>query len=91
MSNWGILQKTSRGSSWQLAGCKAKMKLFRDMGDLLKAMKRRKPSKKYCPRCGSPKISVSTDFDRFVAPRKYVCAECGYRGPIVMELEKEDQ
>jgi predicted RNA-binding Zn-ribbon protein involved in translation (DUF1610 family) len=66
------------------------MKLLRDLGDLLKTMKRRKFSRLYCPRCGSSKIRISTDFDRFVAPRKYVCAECGYKGPIVMELEKEE-
>jgi hypothetical protein len=23
-------------------------------------------------------------------PRKYVCEKCGYNGPIVMELEKEE-
>jgi predicted RNA-binding Zn-ribbon protein involved in translation (DUF1610 family) len=53
-------------------------------------LKRRKPSKKYCPRCGSPEIHLSSSLDYWLTPRKYVCKKCGYVGPIVMELEKEE-
>jgi len=27
--------------------------------------------------------------DAWLTPKKYVCADCGYVGPIVIEIEKE--
>jgi hypothetical protein len=27
----------------------------------------------------------------WLTPQKYICAECGYIGSIVMELEKEEE
>jgi predicted RNA-binding Zn-ribbon protein involved in translation (DUF1610 family) len=53
-------------------------------------MKHRRPSKKYCPRCGSPEIHLSSNLDYWLTPKKYACKKCGYVGPIVMELEKEE-
>jgi hypothetical protein len=29
--------------------------------------------------------------DFWLTPKKYVCADCGYVGPIIMELEKEEE
>ena len=66
------------------------MSLLGDIRDILKSLKHRKPSKIYCPKCGSPKIHVASGFDYFLYPLKYVCDNCGYTGPIVMELEKEE-
>jgi predicted RNA-binding Zn-ribbon protein involved in translation (DUF1610 family) len=66
------------------------MGLFQNMREVLKTLKRRKPDKIYCPKCGSPKIHLSTSLDYWLTPKKYVCEDCGYVGPVVMELEKED-
>jgi len=65
------------------------MKFLEDLREVFKTLKRRKPSKIYCPRCGSPRIHLSSSLDYWLTPKKYVCDECGYKGQIVMELEKE--
>jgi len=67
------------------------MKLLRNIREVFETLKRRKPSKIYCPRCGSPKIHLSSSLDYWLTPKKYVCENCGYVGPIVMELEKEEE
>jgi len=28
--------------------------------------------------------------DAWLTPKRYVCADCGYIGPIVMEISKEE-
>jgi predicted RNA-binding Zn-ribbon protein involved in translation (DUF1610 family) len=63
---------------------------IRDIREVLKTLKRRRPSKIYCPRCGASGIHLSSGLDYWLTPIKYVCDYCGYAGPIVMELEKED-
>jgi predicted RNA-binding Zn-ribbon protein involved in translation (DUF1610 family) len=65
------------------------MKLLGNMREVFKTLKRRKPSKAYCPRCGSSKIHLFASLDYWLTPKKYVCDDCGYSGPIVMELEEE--
>jgi predicted RNA-binding Zn-ribbon protein involved in translation (DUF1610 family) len=67
------------------------VKLLENIREVFRMLKRRKPSKIYCPRCGSPKIRLSSSFDYWLTPKKYVCENCGYIGPIVMELEKEER
>ena len=67
------------------------MKITQNIKEVLKTLKRRKPAKIYCPRCGSPNIHLSSSFDYWLTPKKYVCEDCGYVGPIVMELEKEEK
>jgi len=44
-----------------------------------------------CPRCGSTRLSLSSKMDAWLTPKKYFCADCGYIGPIVMEIEKEKE
>jgi len=66
------------------------MKLLQTIREVFKNLKRRKPSKIYCPRCGSPKIHLSSSLDYWLTPKKYLCENCGYVGLIVMELEKEE-
>jgi predicted RNA-binding Zn-ribbon protein involved in translation (DUF1610 family) len=65
------------------------MKLLKNIREVFGMLKRREPSKIYCPRCGSPKIHLSSSLDYWLTPKKYVCENCGYVGPIVMEIEKE--
>jgi len=66
------------------------MKLLQNIREVFKTLKYRKPSKIYCPRCGSPRIHLSSSLDYWLTPKKYVCENCGYVGQIVMELEKEE-
>jgi len=66
------------------------MKLLQNIREVFKTLKYRKPSRLYCPRCGSPKIRLSSSLDYWLTPKKYICEKCGYIGPIVMELEKEE-
>jgi predicted RNA-binding Zn-ribbon protein involved in translation (DUF1610 family) len=42
-----------------------------------------------CPRCGSTQIALSSGMDAWLTPKKYVCSNCGYVGPIVVEIERE--
>jgi rubredoxin len=64
------------------------MGLLRDIRDVLKTVRRRRPSKIYCPKCGSPQIHLSLNGDVFVTPKRFVCDACGYCGLFVMEVEK---
>jgi predicted RNA-binding Zn-ribbon protein involved in translation (DUF1610 family) len=66
------------------------MKLLQDIKEVLKTLSYRRPTNIYCPRCGSPKIHLSSSLDYWLTPKKYVCENCGYIGPIIMELEKEE-
>jgi len=42
-----------------------------------------------CPRCGSTHLTLSSKMDAWLTPRKYLCKDCGYVGPIVLEIEKD--
>jgi len=66
------------------------MGLLQNVREVFKMLRHRKPSKIYCPKCGSQRIHLSSSLDFWLTPKKYVCDECGYNGPIVMEIEKEE-
>jgi len=66
------------------------MKLLGNLREVLKTVKHRKPSTIYCPRCASQKIHIFSSLNYGIMPRKYLCENCGYVGPVVMELEKEE-
>jgi predicted RNA-binding Zn-ribbon protein involved in translation (DUF1610 family) len=66
------------------------MKMIQNLKEVFRALKRKGPSKIFCPRCGSPNIHLSSSLDYWLTPKKYVCENCGYTGQIVMELEKEE-
>jgi transcription elongation factor Elf1 len=67
------------------------MKMLQNVREVLKSLKHGKPKRVYCPRCCSPKITLSSSLDIWLTPQNYICQECGYKGPIVMELEKEEE
>jgi predicted RNA-binding Zn-ribbon protein involved in translation (DUF1610 family) len=67
------------------------MKPLEDVREVFNTLKHRKPCRIYCPRCASPKINLSSSFDIWLLPKKYLCETCGYLGPIVMELEKIEE
>jgi C4-type Zn-finger protein len=62
-----------------------------DIRKVFKNVKHRKFTQIFCPRCASPKIHLFSGLDIWLTPRSYLCDDCGYRGVIVMELEKEEQ
>lgn len=59
------------------------------MREILVSLKRRKPTRKYCPRCGNPQIHLSAKFDLWFSPEQYICDKCGYKGSIALEIEEE--
>jgi uncharacterized Zn finger protein len=67
------------------------MKLMENLREVLRSLKHRRPDKIYCPRCCSPKVKMHSTFDLWLTPTKYVCTECGYVGPVFLELEKEKE
>ncbi len=56
---------------------------------LFKGLKRRNSVLKLCPRCRSHKITLSSHFDIWLTPERYVCEDCKYIGPVVMEIGEE--
>jgi len=65
--------------------------VFKSLREVFRGLKRGKPAVKLCPVCGSSKIHLSSRFDAWLMPAQYVCEKCGYKGPIVMEIEKPKQ
>lgn len=63
------------------------MGVLRDLREVVKGLKRRGASAKFCPRCGSPRLKLSSGLDFWLVPGRYLCLDCGYRGPIVLEKE----
>jgi len=74
------------------------MGILADFREVIKELKHKKQGEsitKLCPKCGSPKISITSGFDTYprmygITPGKYVCSKCGYNGPIVLEQTKEE-
>ncbi|UCE28612.1 MAG: hypothetical protein JSV85_04860 [Candidatus Bathyarchaeota archaeon] len=69
------------------------MNIFRNIREVLGGLKREKLAQKLCPKCGCRKLRISSSFDTYprmfgITPLEYVCAYCGYKGPIAMELEE---
>jgi len=72
------------------------MSTLKNLREVLKNLKHKKltkPTPKLCPKCHSPKIKLSSGSDTYpkmygITPGQYVCEECGYKGPIAMELEE---
>jgi predicted RNA-binding Zn-ribbon protein involved in translation (DUF1610 family) len=64
------------------------MGVLQNIHEVLKGLKREKRAKKLCPRCGSSELRLSSRFDIWLTPEQYICERCGYKGPIVMELEE---
>lgn len=73
------------------------MGLLADFSEVLKGLKHKKigeATTKVCPRCESPRITISSGLDTYprlygITPEKYVCNDCGYSGPLFLEQKKE--
>jgi predicted RNA-binding Zn-ribbon protein involved in translation (DUF1610 family) len=66
------------------------MKKLDDVREVFKSIKHKKATAIYCPKCCSPDIKLSSSLDYWLTPKVYLCEKCGYNGPIVLELEKEE-
>jgi len=69
---------------------------FREVIKELKHTKRNEKTVNVCPKCASPKIFISSGSDTYprlygITPSQYVCSNCGYKGPIVLEQTKEEK
>ncbi len=67
------------------------MGILRNLREVVGNLKHGRASPKLCPRCGSPKLRLSTRFDMWLFPEQYICSECGYKGPVTLELEKKQE
>ena len=75
------------------------MGAFANFRDVIKGLKHEKSGEaktKLCPKCTSPRLSISSGPDTYprlygITPGYYICSECGYKGPIVLEQIKEDE
>jgi C4-type Zn-finger protein len=73
------------------------MGTLKNLREVLKGLKHKKlgkPTPKFCPKCGNPKIKLISGSNTYpkmygITPEQYICEKCGYKGPIAMELEKE--
>ena len=74
------------------------MGIFQNFREVIKELKHKKigeSSTQLCPKCASPKISIDSGSGTYpklygITPSKYVCSNCGYKGPIVLEQTKEE-
>jgi predicted RNA-binding Zn-ribbon protein involved in translation (DUF1610 family) len=66
------------------------MKKLDGLRDVFKNTKHKKITTIYCPKCTSTRIHLAHSLDYWLTPKQYLCDECGYHGPIVLELEKEE-
>ena len=67
------------------------MKKLDGVREVFKSIKHGKAGPIYCPRCCSPKIKLSSSLSYWLTPKQYICEECGYYGPVVMELEEDKE
>lgn len=66
------------------------METFKRLHKLINRLKWRSPSDiavKFCPKCGSQNVSLSSAFDMWLIPEQYVCKDCGYKGFAILEKE----
>ena len=56
--------------------------------DTVKNLKHSGPAPLACPICGSMKIQQRGSLGGWLLPADYACAECGYVGKLVLELEE---
>ena len=65
------------------------MSKLKDLKDTLKLLKHSKPKPVFCPKCRSSNISSEALYG--VLPSLYTCKDCGYNGPIVLELDEAEE
>jgi transposase-like protein len=68
------------------------MKPLENLRNVFKTVKHQKSTAHmFCPRCGSPRLSLSSSLEYWLLPQQYTCKDCGYFGALYMTLEKEEE
>lgn len=57
--------------------------------DILKQSKHSTPRPVFCPKCQSSKIRLRESFG--ILPTMYHCEDCDYEGPLILELEPDEE
>jgi len=73
------------------------MRILKNLREVLKGLKHKRlsePAAKFCPKCGSHKIRLSSSLNTYprmygITPSQYICESCGYKGSIAIEIEEE--
>ena len=65
------------------------MALIKGLVDALKNARYRAPEPVFCPQCRSHKVKLKESYG--ILPRAYHCENCGYEGPLILELEPEEE
>lgn len=60
---------------------------LKGLSDKLFEIRHRAPKPVFCPKCGSHKMKVKESYG--ILPHMYTCTECGYEGPLFLEIEEE--
>ena len=60
---------------------------LKGLSDKLFKIRHRAPKPVFCPKCGSHKMKVKESYG--ILPHMYTCTECGYEGPLFLEIEEE--
>jgi len=61
---------------------------LKGLSDKLFKIRHRAPKPVFCPKCGSHKMKVKESYG--ILPHMYTCTECGYEGPLFLEIEEEE-
>jgi predicted RNA-binding Zn-ribbon protein involved in translation (DUF1610 family) len=61
---------------------------LKGLPDKLFKIRHRAPKPVFCPKCGSHKMKVKESYG--ILPHMYTCTECGYEGPLFLEIEEEE-
>jgi len=58
--------------------------------DVVRRLKRSDPGPRICPSCGSPKIREFGSLGSWLVPPTFICDDCGYAGPVVLEVDQPE-
>ena len=57
--------------------------------DTIRQLRYRRPQPVFCPRCKGKNMRLVPNYG--ILPLTYLCSDCGYEGPLVIELEADDE
>ncbi|MFB0543826.1 MAG: hypothetical protein ACETVR_03495 [Candidatus Bathyarchaeia archaeon] len=66
------------------------MKRLKGTLEALRRVKNRGTRLRVCPSCGKSNIRPEGSLGFGVLPVIYICKDCGYRGHLIIEVDKED-
>ncbi|RLG61302.1 hypothetical protein DRN86_00240 [Candidatus Geothermarchaeota archaeon] len=67
------------------------MRIIERIRKILSLDKKKKRTLILCPVCNSPGLSPISKFSGWLTPKIYRCDKCGYKGPVYLEVELDEQ